>query len=76
MEIAVVIPETFTGTRLLVELLLPSWPLLLSPQHCTVPLASSAQVWLEPVEIDVADVMEDTLTGVILLVMLLLPNCP
>jgi hypothetical protein len=45
IDVADVIPETVTGTRLLVVLLLPSCPELFFPQHWTLPLASRAQVW-------------------------------
>jgi hypothetical protein len=39
--------------RLVAVLLLPSWPLLLKPQHCTPPL-TTAQVWREPAATAVA----------------------
>ena len=42
----VAVPNTpaITGTELLVVLLLPSWPEILLPQHCTMAFASGAQL--------------------------------
>jgi hypothetical protein len=78
IDLAVEIPLTVTGTRLLAVLLFPSWPKLLTPQHWTVPFASRAQVWTPAaaIEIDVAVVMPETVTGTRLLVVLLFPSWP
>src|SRR5882672_7157760 len=39
-------PETVAGTELPIVVPLPSWPEPLRPQHCTLPSARSAHVWL------------------------------
>lgn len=55
---------------------LPSRPKLPAPQHCTSPLASTAQLWLEPALTWVALVVPVTATGVPLPVVLPLPSWP
>jgi hypothetical protein len=42
--------ETWTGIWLSMVEELPSWPLVLLPQHQTVPLERTAQVWVLPAE--------------------------
>ena len=69
-------PETGTGVLLFVVVPLPSRPLPLLPQHCTPPLASTAQLWLLPADTLCAVVMPETGTGVLLLVVVPLPSCP
>src|SRR5256885_17127904 len=71
MATAVVMPLTVTGVGLTVVGLpgtgslvpLPSWPKSFSPQHCTVPLARSAQVWKQPAVTAMAGVIPVTGTG-------------
>src|SRR2546426_12250059 len=71
MATAVVMPLTVTGVGLTVVGLpgtgplvpLPSWPKSFSPQHCTVPLARSAQVWKPPAVTAMAVVIPVTRTG-------------
>src|SRR5664280_2178424 len=50
---ALVMPETVTGTELLVELPLPRSPKIFKPQHRTVLSARTAQVWSSPAAISV-----------------------
>ena len=69
-------PETATGVLLVVVVPLPSCPKPLSPQHCTPPLASRAQVWPLPADTLSAVVMLETGTGVLLSVRVPLPSCP
>src|SRR5690349_15023184 len=44
----------------------PSSPNAFPPQHCTVVLMSTAQVWESPAEIETAPVNPRTCTGVVL----------
>jgi hypothetical protein len=63
MAVALFIPTTDTGVLAEIVVPLPSWPELLSPQHCTSPLASKAQLWLPPVVTAVAVLSPVTDTG-------------
>lgn len=56
-------PVTVTGVRRLVVVPSPSWPLKFHPQHLTVPLVSTAHVWVPPVEISTMLVSPLTVIG-------------
>ena len=77
-----VMPDTNTGTALLVVELFPNWPMPLPPQHFTVASAISAHECLVPDVTLTADepgespLMPETDTGTGLLVVEPLPNCP
>lgn len=66
---------TVTGADELVRVPLPSWPVLLYPQHRTTVLVR-AQLWLAPDAI--VDTLERSLTttGWRLLAVVPLPSCP
>jgi hypothetical protein len=63
-DTAVLIPVTDSGVDELVVVPLPSWPLLLEPQHLTVPSESKAQLLLKAVTTEVAVLIPVTDTGV------------
>ena len=68
--------NVIVGTRLPVVLLLPSWPVLLLPQHCTPPL-TIAQLWASPAATAVTLLPAAiACTGVRLVAVLLLPSQP
>jgi hypothetical protein len=71
-------PNTATGTLLALEVEpLPSWPLLLLPQHHAPPEVVTTQAWLPPVEmLATPEVCPDTSTGTPLFVVELLPSSP
>src|SRR5262249_14981924 len=70
-------PATAVGAGALVVLLMPSWPLLLAPQHDTVPAARSAQVKFWPAVIAITLVRPLTGTGARRgVVTVLLPSWP
>jgi hypothetical protein len=74
-----VTPLTATGTLLETVLPFPSWPLILFPQHLTVPPASRAHVWssaLPPALIWVAVEMPLTATGTLLVAVVPFPSSP
>jgi hypothetical protein len=70
---ALVMPETATGTELSTVVPLPSAPPLLPPQHCIVPPATSAQVPV-PAATVMALVMPETVTGKVLPLVVPLPS--
>src|SRR5437868_2603097 len=68
---------TLTGTLLSPFELLPSWPLLLYPQHLAVPSASRAQVeYSSPASTSTAFLIPTTFTGTLLGLLEPSPNCP
>ena len=77
IPLALLMPLTKMGVKLrAVDVLIPSCPLSLVPQHMTAPVLSTAQVWSKPAETLVAVDMPETSTGVALSVVVLLPSWP
>src|SRR5213592_4235873 len=80
--VAVLIPVTPTGTLESAFVPSPNWPLPFRPQHCTAPLASSAQLCPSavknspPAATAVAELIPVTATGTLELVVVPLPNWP
>jgi hypothetical protein len=74
IAIALVIPETVTGTELSVVVPLPSSPKLFAPQQRTEPPLSNAQARDQYALIAVASVILETVTGTELLVVVPLPS--
>ena len=75
MPTAFEMPVTATGVSAVVlSVLLPNCPALLSPQHLAVPFARSAQVWLRPTEMATAPASPLTVTGTFELLLVPLPR--
>ncbi|KRC30598.1 hypothetical protein ASE28_14285 [Acidovorax sp. Root219] len=70
-------PVTVWGVVLSVVLPSPSWPKLLSPQHCTAPAVVSAQLWFSPAAMAATPLARPvTGWGVLLSVVLPSPSWP
>jgi hypothetical protein len=70
-------PNTATGVLRLTEVVSPSWPWALLPQHCTAPVLKRAQVWALPTAMPATpELKPETATGVLRFVVLPSPSWP